>query len=108
LYASIAYTVHESRHEIALRMALGAERSQVRNTYLRRGLMVCLIGLAIGGVASRWLASVIESLLFGVRPSDPVNVLAAAVIMIVSVLVASYWPAASASRTDPNSLLRYD
>jgi putative ABC transport system permease protein len=108
LYASIAYTVHESRQEIALRMALGAERSQVRNIYLRRGLIVCLLGVAIGGLASRWLASLVESVLFGVRPSDPLNVLVATGIMIVSVLIASYWPALAASRTDPNTLLRHE
>jgi len=106
LYASIAYTVHESRQEIALRMALGAERSQVRNIYLRRGLIVCLIGLAIGGVVSRWLARYVESVLFEVRPTEPINIIAAAAVIIVSVLLASYWPALSASRTDPNTLLR--
>lgn len=106
LYASIAYTVHESRQEIALRMALGAERSQVRNIYLRRGLVVCVIGLAIGGVVSQWLAKYVESLLFDVRPTEPANVIAAAAVMLVSVLLASYWPALSASRTDPNMLLR--
>jgi putative ABC transport system permease protein len=108
LYASIAYTVNESRADIALRMALGAEQSHVRNAYLRRGLGVCLIGLAIGAIASLWLVRYVESLLFEIKPMDPINGIAAAGILLASGLLATYVPALSAARTDPIKVLRYD
>jgi predicted permease len=108
LYASIAYTVNESRGDIALRMALGAEQSHVRNAYLRRGLRVCAIGLAIGAIASLGLVRSIESVLFEIRPLDPINGIAAAAIMLATGLIATYVPARSAARTDPISVLRHE
>jgi putative ABC transport system permease protein len=108
LYASIAYTVNESRADIALRMALGAEQAHVRNAYLRRGLGVCLIGLATGAIASLWLVRYVESLLFEIRPFDPLNAVAAAAILLASGLLATYVPARNAMRTDPVTVLRYD
>jgi len=106
LYASVAYSVNQSRSEIALRMALGAERSQVRNIYLRKGLVVCGIGLMVGALGSLWLVKYTESRLFDVRPTDPISGLAAAGLLLSCCVVASYLPARSASRTDPNTLLR--
>jgi putative ABC transport system permease protein len=108
LYASIAYTVNESRGDIALRMALGAEHSHVRNAYLRRGLRVCAIGLAIGAIASLGLVRYIESVLFEIRPLDPINAIAAAAIMLATGVIATYVPARSAARTDPISVLRHE
>jgi putative ABC transport system permease protein len=108
LYASIAYTVNESRADIALRMALGAEQSHVRNAYLRRGLTISLIGLALGATASLWLVRSVESLLFEIRPMDPINGLGAAAVLLTSAMLATYLPARSAARTDPISVLRHD
>ncbi|MGH9373464.1 MAG: FtsX-like permease family protein [Vicinamibacterales bacterium] len=108
LYASIAYTVNASRREIAVRMALGANESLIRNLYVRKGLVVCAIGLAVGAVASLWGGQYIQGLLFGVRPFDPVSGGTAAGVILASGLIASFLPALSASKTDPNKILRFD
>lgn len=108
LYASIAYSVNASRREIAVRMALGANGSLIRYQYVRKGLVVCAIGLAVGAVASLWVGQHIEGLLFGIHTFDPVSGAAAAGVILASGLIASFVPALSASKTDANRMLRFE
>ena len=108
LYASVAYTVSQSRREIAVRMALGAQHADVRNLFLRRAFGPSAAGLAAGAVASAWLASYIRTLLFGVSATDPVSIVLAAFTMFATGLLAGYFPAVSAARTDPSTTLRYE
>jgi putative ABC transport system permease protein len=107
LYGVISSSVSSRRHEIGLRMALGAERAVLLRTVLFQGVGLALIGLAAGAVAALAAGRVIAGLLYGVSPSDP---LVFAVIIGTILLVAigaSMLPAIRAARVDPICALRY-
>jgi ABC-type antimicrobial peptide transport system permease subunit len=100
--------VTRRRGEIGLRMALGANAFDVQKMVLRQGIWMALAGLVLGIAgalaASHWLGS----LLFGVRPTDPATYGAAAAVIVVVTLAASYVPARRAARVDPLVALRQD
>jgi putative ABC transport system permease protein len=106
LYSAFAYSVSERRHEMAIRIAIGARPGGVLVMILREAAGLAAIGVLAGSIATliagRWL----QSMLFGTAPSDPVVLVSAAVLMIAVALLATLLPARNASRTDPNSLLR--
>jgi putative ABC transport system permease protein len=106
LFSVIAYDVEQRRHEMGVRLALGATPGDVARLVLGRGLLVAAVGLAIGGMTTVVLAAKVGSLLFEVSPRDPlVYGLAAGVILTVSA-IASFVPANRASRVDPALALR--
>lgn len=106
MYAVLAYSVAQRRHEIGIRVALGARREQIITMVLRQAGLLVTAGLACGFAAAFPLARMIESYLFGVRPTDPATyLLVAAVFLAVSVL-ASYAPARHATAVDPVIALR--
>jgi ABC-type antimicrobial peptide transport system permease subunit len=101
LYGVLAYVVSERRHEIGIRMAVGADAGVVRRSVLRQGLVLAGVGVAIGAVVSLGLGRLIRGLLHGVSPHDPATFgLVPAVLMAVA-LVASWIPAHRATRVDP-------
>jgi putative ABC transport system permease protein len=106
LYGVVSHSVTERTREIGVRMALGAERGQVLRLFVRHGLATAAAGTVIGlGGAlalSRWL----ESLLFEVKPSDPLTFVAVAVLLLAVAMVACYLPARRAARIDPLLALR--
>jgi predicted permease len=105
-YGVLSYMVTERRREIGIRMALGADRASVMRMVLSQGLRLTLVGVVAGLAAAFALNRVLASLLFGVRPSDPVTI-GAVVAMIAGVaLVACYLPARVATRVDPMIVLR--
>jgi predicted permease len=108
VYGVLAYAVSERRREVGIRLALGAQPSAVRSLFLRQGLALALIGsvlgLAAAGALSRW----ISSLLFGVKPLDPVTYTVAAAIIAAAAMLASYLPARRAASVDPMETLRSD
>jgi putative ABC transport system permease protein len=106
LYGVTAYTVARRRTEIAIRMALGAQRSQVIGMVLRRGLALTAIGIAVGVALAAAVTRYIEGLLFGVTPVDPATFLGVSVIFVAVAGLASYMPARRASKIDPMSALR--
>jgi putative ABC transport system permease protein len=71
IYGLVACTAEQRRHEIGIRLALGAEASRVRNMVVRQGMSVALPGILVGIGAASVLSRVLESLLFGVRARDP-------------------------------------
>jgi ABC-type antimicrobial peptide transport system permease subunit len=108
LYGLIGYHVVQRTSEIGIRMALGAQRSQVMWATLRRALVWMAMGIALGIPIALSATRFAESLLFGLSPADTATLAAAAVLMLVSGLVAAYIPAHRAARIDPLTALRFE
>ena len=105
-YGVLAYMVTERRREIGIRMALGADRASVLRLVLSQGLGLTIAGVAIGLAVAFAVNRVLASLLFDVKPGDPLT-MGGVVALIASVaLVACYLPARSATRVDPMIVLR--
>jgi putative ABC transport system permease protein len=108
LYGVIAFLVNRRRHEIGIRMALGAEDKDVLRAMLSDGLGVATIGIAVGLAVSLGATRLMSNLLYGVRPRDPVTLAVSSVVVILIALVASYIPARRATKVDPIEALRYE
>jgi putative ABC transport system permease protein len=108
IYGLMSYSVAERRHEFGIRMALGAEKSKVLRHVLGQGLVLSLAGIAVGVAAGVGLTRFLGTLLFEVRPQDPLTFLAVALVMIVVALLSCYLPARRATTVDPADVLRLD
>jgi putative ABC transport system permease protein len=106
VYGVVSYAVTRRRAEFAVRVALGASPSRVLREVFRRGLMPVAAGTAVGVVAALALARLLAGLLFGVEPSDPVSIGAAAALLLLAGALAALFPALRAGRTDPAMALR--
>ena len=108
LYSVLAYTVSQRTREIGLRMALGAAPSRARGMILQQVGAMMLAGGLVGLAAAAWLGKLGESLLFQMKGSDPVVLIAATVALTVVRLLAGLIPAYRASRVDPMRALRFE
>jgi ABC-type antimicrobial peptide transport system permease subunit len=106
IYGVISYAVSQRRREAGIRLALGAQKQDIERMFVRRGLVLSIVGVAIGSASAAGLMRLLQSLLFGVRPWDPVTYAAAAAILLVAAVLASYLPARRASSFDPLKALR--
>lgn len=106
VYSVMAYSVSERMHEIGIRMALGAERSNILKLIMSQGLKLVIIGLMIGLVFTVLFTSIAASLLFGLSPGDPVSYMSGLVILATVALLACYVPGIKATRVDPIIALR--
>jgi putative ABC transport system permease protein len=106
LYGVMSYIVQQRSREIAVRLAVGAQPSDVLRLTLRRALRFTLLGLAIGGVSALILTRLMTSLLFGVAPTDPLTFLVVMLLIAAVSFVASYIPAHRATHVDPVVALR--
>jgi predicted permease len=106
LYGITSYAVTRRKGEIAIRMALGAPRGTVVWLMLRDVAVLLAVGMAVGLAASVAAGRLVTSLLFGVRPRDPVQLAGAVVVLAVATAVAAYLPARRAARLDPMAALR--
>ena len=108
IFGLLSYLVTQRTREIGLRMALGAQRTDVLRVIVGHGLRLALLGLCIGVagalVVTRWMSSV----LFGVKPTDPLTFVVVAVVLGTVAFLASYGPARRAMRVDPIVALRYE
>jgi putative ABC transport system permease protein len=108
IFGVIAYSVEQRRHELGIRLALGAQLRDLRRMVLRQGMSPVLLGVAVGIVAAALVGGLIRSLLFGVSSFDPLTISGVALLVITVALAASYLPARRATRLDPMAALRYE
>jgi putative ABC transport system permease protein len=101
IYGVMAYSVAQRTHEIGIRMALGAQRSDVLGLVVRQGMILALIGVVVGVGGAFSLTRVMASLLFNVRPDNPTTYLAISFLLIVVAFLACYLPARRAAKLDP-------
>jgi putative ABC transport system permease protein len=108
LYGVMSYSVAQRTNEIGIRMALGAQTRDVLSMIVRQGLLLVLLGLAIGLAGAFGLMKLISSLLFGVTTKDPWTFAAVAGLLAAVALLACYLPARRATKVDPMEALRYE
>jgi ABC-type antimicrobial peptide transport system permease subunit len=108
LYGLIAYMTARRRHEIGIRMALGASPASVTRLVLREAALLLGGGLVIGIAASLAAMQAAASILFGLKPGDPLTLASAAILLVVVAVVASTIPARRAAALDPMLALRQE
>src|SRR5262245_48377440 len=108
LYGVIAYSVAQRRREIGIRMALGAGRSEILKMVIGQGTKLALIGVAIGLAGALGLMRFLSGLLYGVKPGDPLTLVAVSALLIAVALIATYIPARQAANVNPLQALRQD
>jgi putative ABC transport system permease protein len=108
LYGVMNYSATQRTHEVGIRMALGATRTDIMRLVVGNGMLLTLIGIAIGVAASLLLTRVMASLLFGVTATDVPTFLGVSAVLAAVALVANYIPARRATRVDPVIALRYE
>jgi putative ABC transport system permease protein len=106
IYGLMSYSVAQRTQEIGIRMALGANRKDVRSMVMRQGMTFAVIGVVVGIVGAFAITRQIASFLFGVKAWDPLVFTAIPVVIVVTALLAIWWPAVRATLVDPASALR--
>ena len=108
VYGVISYSIGERRHELGLRMALGAQPSQVLGLVLRQAMALCVTGVAIGLIVSFAATPLMSKFLYGVKPNDLLTYVLVSSILITVTFFASYVPARHATKIDPMQTLRHE
>ena len=106
IYGVISYSVSQRTREIGIRMALGVDHAAVRRMFVRHGLVLSGIGIAIGIAVAAGLARLMASLLFNVSPVDAVTYVAVSAVLASAAVLASYLPARRAAALNPVQALR--
>jgi putative ABC transport system permease protein len=108
LYGVMNYSATQRTHEVGIRMALGATRTDIMRLVVGNGMLLTLIGIGIGVAASLGLTRVMASLLFGITATDVPTFLGVSFVLVAVALIANYIPARRATRVDPVIALRYE
>jgi predicted permease len=108
IYGTLSYSVEQRSQEIGIRMALGADRSDLQRMVIRQGMSLAGLGILIGLAGALALSRLITTLLFGVHPNDPVSFAAIALLLAAVAFLATWLPARRATQVDPLAALRHD
>ena len=108
IYGIMAYTVSQRTNEIGIRLALGAERAQVRSMILSEASRLTILGIVAGLAAALALAQLVKSMLYGLKPADPASFAGAGCLLLSVAIVAAWIPALRASRVEPMEALRHE
>jgi putative ABC transport system permease protein len=108
VYGVMSYSVSERTHEIGVRLAMGASREQIQRLIVGNGMLLTIVGMAIGMPVAYGLAYALSALLFGVTARDPLAFIGLPIVLASVALLASYLPARRALRVDPLVALRYE
>jgi predicted permease len=108
IYGIMAYMVSQRTNEIGIRFALGASRSQIRAMVLREAGWLAAAGVVVGLGVAIVLMRLVQSMLYGLKPGDPLSLTASTMLLLTMALVAGWIPAARASRVEPMEALRHD
>jgi predicted permease len=106
IYGVLAYLVSQRTQEIGIRLAFGADRSEVVGMVLRQGLALVAVGLVVGLIGAFALTRLMQGLLYGVRPNDPTTFVGVTAVLLVIALIASWLPARRATKVSPIVALR--
>jgi ABC-type antimicrobial peptide transport system permease subunit len=106
IYGVISYSVSQRTREIGIRMALGAQQQQVRQIFVRHGLLLTGTGVAFGITLALPLSRLMSAVLFGVSPLDPLTYLAVSGVLVTAATLACYIPARKATLIEPVNALR--
>jgi ABC-type antimicrobial peptide transport system permease subunit len=107
MYGLMRYSVVTRMREIAIRMAVGAERRDILQMILREGLILSLAGLALGLVGALWLGQLLSGFVFGITARDTLTFVGVSVLLTTVAAAACYFPARRAARIDPAAALKY-
>ena len=108
IYGLLAFAVAQRRQEIGVRVALGAPPRSVLRLVVGQGMLLTLAGVAVGTLGARLLTRQMQSVLFGIAPTDPLTFAEVIVVLLMAALLASWLPARRALGIDPVTALRYD
>ena len=106
IYGVISYAVSQRKREIGIRAALGAQQGELQRLFVRRGLVLAAVGVAIGMALAATVTRLMSTLLYGITALDPVTYAVVPVILVIATVLASYLPARRAASVDPVEVLR--
>jgi predicted permease len=106
LFGVISYAVSQRRREIGIRLALGAQAPEILGLFMRQGLVLAGVGVAIGLGAAAGFTTLMRSLVFGISPFDPITFTAMPLVLVAMAVLAAYFPARRATKVDPMVALR--